>query len=654
MSAVKQFQMLEGGLDQGTPEAEMLKTVQMRMGVRERKGPSILEQTKTNPLALEQALQAHALNKKIANRYNSKKKDALKRELERNMHPKVVAKMRYTVDQTREGMPIRVTDAHLQDPFNNEPILVHHPKDAWYANVTETEKQEFGEKYIQYTGEGARKVKDTQGFWVAITEKEYIDMLDFASDKKKQDANGKDLLSDRKMLMYLNKMAIEGNILKDVQAPYFDQMGQQKGYVRLVRGDILKRYREAKKDDLKLSDEEKELNSLKAFNDRLEKILMVVTSKRTKVVKKAENLTSGLDARTQEQLRRLTEAFNHPLKMGSLFKAKDKPWEIEVGEGKDKETKYFCDMLHKNHEKWNDIHGDVNNTSSAYQQFGDREKKTGEWHKALYVNGICVSPESLADPGNPNSKPYAQAMMPQTYHHLDQTNRITKKLNAKEDPSGLNPKSQTKEERVWGDAVFCARASDDESQCTNETREYPLTDEKKKGGDICEFTRMQRNVPMSMLNREKMPAKLERNVVVDAKIDLGARGISNNFYKATIKRVRKNGNLDLEFMGLSERQKKIMPGKCQPKYVDKYLDMEEASDLYHGSGGFYEEEQKYIRKKKGGKAKKMKDEDVESIMELFKKIELRQKQIDNKDSEPFDDPRDGQSYGGNIRNFHRV
>ena len=272
-----------------------------------------------------------------------------------------------------------------------------------------------------------------------------------------------------------------------------------------------------------------------------------------------------------------------------------------------------------------ETHGKVNSTASAYQQFGERERRTNKWHKALPVNDVCVSPEALG----PSGKPYAQEVMPKLYHHLDEVNALTKKINAREN---TDADSETPEEQVWGDMVYCARPGDDEDTCTStKVATYPLTDdETSKEQNInrnakCNFTRMQREVPKSFLQR--IPEKLEKGITVKAKIDLGKNGISNRYYDAKIMRMRDNGTLDLEFDTdkLSARQTKMIPGRCQPKFVDAD-DSTDASDLYHNK--FYEEEQKFIKKNNKGQKKRRKllDDEIQSIVDLMRKLEVEKEE----------------------------
>ncbi len=619
--------------------------------------PSVMEQMRTDPKALENAIRTHALNMKVAKQYNNRKIRDLKRELKKSSNPKVIAKQFYTIDKVNVGgrdVDVGVTMAHVNMPFSMQPVIASHPGDKWFNDVTVETAKEDNEEYEVYIGEdAAQDPMNTQRFWVAVKEREYENMLDSAKSEKEMNR-----------VMYLNMMAVENDdqgrpLLRHVRAPLIDGSGRpvkdsqgRTKHVRLVRGDFLKRFREEKKDELKLSDAEKEIHSLRALNDRMEKILMVTTQKRQATQNKAASITSNMDAKTKKQFDELTEAFNHPLKMGSLFK----PFPVTIGSGNDEETKMFCDILHEFHEKNKEKHGDVNTTSSAYQQFGDREKKTGKYHRALLADGICVSPEVKG----PGGKPFAMEVAPETYHHLDKTNALTQKINARLDPSGTRFDKQKREEEVWADMVFCARASDDEDECNAPNAKYPLSAKTMNREQRCEFTQLQRRVTKDMLNPEKMPATLERGAKVEAKIDLGPeRGHSIRYYKAIVKRVRKDmrGNMtfdlkfDYDITNLSHRQRKMIPGRCQPKFVDAD-ESTEASDLYHDE--FYSAEQKYVKKKKT--PKNLDGMDAESmirpIVEMFKKLEEKQAQKKEKEAKPFDSM-DG-SAPGNIDGYHRV
>ena len=618
MSTVDQFKTLEGGRSDSLMDAttdyqkqmeirrrmgktnrsddDLLSRIARRkMGFRPRRDdePSLLQR---GPEGLEAAMRKFALDKKLAKRINAKRAKTLARELNTSVNSKVIEKEWYTVTEIL-GSPVVVTPQQLARPFDTQPVIVHHPKDRWYEKYTPetlTVKDDDGttHKYTKCTGETPKRVTGTQRFWVAVTQGEYHDLLDRAKNAQK--------------IKNLNMMAIDGTHLKKIRAP----MANGNGYVQLIRGDILKRFRQEKQAEAKLSEREKEMNSLKALNDRMERLLMKTMKKRIPLVKKAEKLTSGLDARTQDQLKKLTAAFNHPLKMASLFR----PTAVKSSDG---ETKHFCDMLNTKTAEIEAVHGEVNTTASAYQQFGERERRTNKWHKALPVNDVCVSPEALG----PSGKPYAQEVMPKLYHHLDEANALTKKINAKEN---TDADSETPEEQVWGDMVFCARPGDDEEACKADAT-YPLSNETIKRETRCNFTRMQREVPKSFL--KKVPEKLEKGITVKAKIDLGKNGISNRYYDAKVMRVRKNGTLDLEFdtEKLSARQTKMIPGRCQPQFVDAD-DSTDASDLYHNK--FYEEEQKYIKKNKKGQKKRRKllDDEIQSIVDLMKKLEVEKEE----------------------------
>lgn len=621
MSTVDQFKSLEGD------DAAMLARIsaRRRMGVRPRRDnePSLLQQ---GPEGLEAAMRKHVLEKKLAKRINAKRAKTLLREVSTSIDQNVIEKEWYTVTEIL-GSPVVVTPEQLARPFDTQPVIVHHPKDRWYEKytcTTKTGKDDEGKsfEYTECKGEQPKRVIGTQRFWVAVKQGEYHDLLDRAKNAKK--------------IKNLNMMAIKGNIVKKIRAP----MSNGKSYVQLIRGDILKRFRSEKQAEAKLSDREKEMNSLKALNDRMERLLMKTLKKRIPIVKKAEKLTSGMDARTQQQLKELTEAFNHPLKMGSLFR----PKAMTASDG---ETKQFCDMLNMRTAEIEEKHGKVNSTASAYQQFGERERRHDKWHKALPVNNVCVSPEALG----PGGKPYAQEVMPQLYHHLDEANALTKKINAREN---TDVDSETPEEQVWGDMVYCARPGDDEDTCTSSiVATYPLTDEQTSKDrninrkDRCNFTRMQREVPKSFL--ESIPSKLERGITVKAKIDLGKNGISNRYYDAKVMRVRNNGTLDLEFdtKKLSARQTKMIPGRCQPKFVDAD-ESTDASDLYHN--GFYETEQRFIKKKSLGKKKRRKllDDEIQSIVNLMKKLEVEKEE---EEAGNFDEM-DGDDIRGKMPGYH--
>ena len=145
-----------------------------------------------------------------------------------------------------------------------------------------------------------------------------------------------------------------------------------------------------------------------------------------------------------------------------------------------------------------------------------------------------------------------------------------------------------------------------------------------------------------------MPTKLEKGAVVDAKISLENGKESHRYYKATIRRMRKDGTMDLEFTGISERQKKLMPGTCQPKFVDADEDSE-ASDLYHDK--FHKKEHSFQKKK--GKSRRIGEADVKSILKLFKEIESRQKDMDEK-KEDFDEAIGSDNTRGNMEGYHRL
>ena len=296
-----------------------------KMGFRPRRDdePSLLQR---GPEGLEAAMRKFALDKKLAKRIKAKRAKTLARELNTSINSKVIEKEWYTVTEIL-GSPVVVTPQQLARPFDTQPVIVHHPKDRWYESYTPeklTVKDDDGttHTYTKWTGGTPKRVTGTQRFWVAVTQGEYHDLLDRAKNAQK--------------IKNLNMMAIDGTHLKKIRAP----MANGNGYVQLIRGDILKRFRQEKQAEAKLSEREKEMNSLKALNDRMERLLMKTMKKRIPLVKKAEKLTSGLDARTQDQLKKLTAAFNHPLKMASLFK----PTPITASDG---ETKHFCDMLNE-------------------------------------------------------------------------------------------------------------------------------------------------------------------------------------------------------------------------------------------------------------------------------------------------------------------
>ena len=95
----------------------------------------------------------------------------------------------------------------------------------------------------------------------------------------------------------------------------------------------------------------------------------------------------------------------------------------------------------------------------------------------------------------------------------------------------------------------------------------------------------------------------------------------------------------------------MIPGKCQPKFIDADENTE-ASDLYYNKGGFYETEQAYIKEKTKGKKKRRKllDSEVQSIIDTIKQLE---KDEDTESSGNFDEEEDDIDTR-TMRDFHRL